>query len=186
MKQYLAIVALLGLAGGCAGYSPGTVDADGIYRFREAPIEVRAPAECLYDPRVYVARSSVLFTTAVKYWRGDGSGEYSVELADLPDALSDGATFVAAATEIHREGSEKDSGVLESEEILEINGRLAFRSVSTHRNSFVMVATSIQFASHFVTAHLVYPQRDVRWQPLEIPWECYERFVASIDHAGLE
>lgn len=185
MKPHFAVAVLLVLAG-CAGYSPGTVDADGIYRFREAPVEVRSPAECLYDPRVYVARSTVLFTTGAKYWRGDGSGEYYVELADLPEALSDAATFVAAATEIHREEHEKSGGRLESEEILEINGRLAFRSVGTHRNFYVMVATSIQFPEHFVVAQLIYPQRDVSGQALEIPWACYERFVASIDYAGQE
>ncbi len=183
MKLHFAMAVLLGLAG-CAGYSRGTVDTDGIYRFREAPIEVRAPAECLYDPRVYVAHSSVVFTTGLKNWRGDGSGQYHVDLADLPEGLSDPAFFVAAATELHREAYERNNGVLESEEVLDIHNRLAFQSVGTHRNVYVMVVTSIQFASHIVTAHLVYPKRDVSGQPMEIPWQCYERFVASIGYAG--
>lgn len=183
MRWILAVAVLLSTAG-CAGFSPGKVDADGIYRFREAPVEVRAPDECLYDPRVYVARSTVLFTTGVKYWWGDGSGQYYAEVADLPEGLSDPAEFVAAATEIHRKAREKSGTNLESEEVLEINGRLAFRSIGTHRHTYSSVATSIQFAEHFVSAHLVYPQRDVRGQALGIPWECYERFVGSIDYAG--
>lgn len=64
--------------------------------------------------------------------------------------------------------------------------RLAFRYIRQHRKSYVTVATSIQFASHFVIAYLVYPLKYVSGQPLEIPWECYERFVASIDYAGHE
>lgn len=177
MKIAVLLPTVLLMVGCAATYRP-SIDTDGMYRLKGAPFAVWAPVDCVPDIAVYDTDNGVRFTTG----RGDWitSGEFEVQVHAVPQGSFE-EDFVAKAKEIYQRGLNLvDEARMQSEEVLFIDGKPAYQTVTTDDQESLLIATHIRFPDHVVVVHLGYPLYDSHGEQREVPWACYERFVGSI------
>lgn len=166
---------------------PRELTQDGIYRFPEHPITVRAPLECVTDMSVKDSQNAVDFVTG-RYWQM--SGQYFVIVSDVPAGVDDLPSLVAAMRpwflDVFRpresEFFDLDLTLAEERE-MEIDGDPACRVQFEESGKAVLVATARLHRTRVTIAALAYPVEDGY---LAIPWGCYEVFVESITESAGE
>ncbi len=181
MHRHLLIVTTLALLA-CAGSPAVRLDDQGVYRFPDRPFQVSAPLHCIENPAVREETTTVGFTSRRGGWRA--SGDYRVEVHNAIGSGRDGERFLAATRRAYQTTMESVGNQVLLAEDIEVNGRTAFRGVTSDESKALMIATNILFDDYIVIAHLIYPARPGELAVEDLPWDCYRRFVESVTFTG--
>jgi hypothetical protein len=170
-------------ASGCATMSKFKVDANGTYRFKDAPFTVKISKECMPDYSVQEKPQYVVFSTGAGYWQF--TGQYDLRIMTLPDTIRDEASFVNRTKKFlpdyltqdnaHSGSSGLTFEVQETKQV-EIGGKAAFQGVAVAKGKAEFVATAVYHGNWITVAGLVYPLDLNR----HFPWKCYDDFVSSV------
>lgn len=171
-------------AASCAELSKFKVDSDGLYRFKVHPIAVWAPSECLLDLAVDDAANSVDFVTGRGYWTAGGL--YSVQVYPIPSHVKDADSFVRETKKFAPQYMVKDrarmgiSFKVVEEKQTQVGSRPAYQSIAVEEGKAAFVATFELHPHRITVTSLVYPLKAGAPYTEQIPWKCYDRFVASV------
>lgn len=180
----LAALGAAWLLAGCGGKFNTRLGEDGIYRFVGHPIEVRVPERCLLDAYVYDSPQAVEFVTGRGFW--EAGGRYALHVFLLPGEVIDEASFEARAERFFQRFLVEEPGQYRvkvqpvSQTELTIDGNPALRAIAVENGRAVFVATARLHATRVSVASLLYPLDGDGPVDEQIPWSCYEGFVASV------
>ena len=159
---------------------------ESLYRFPQQPITVLAPRECVVDMWIGESANTVDFNTGQYYW--EMSGQYFVIVSDLPESVDSAASFVAAMRpwfdEVFqpRESEFFDLDLVAVDEReMQVNGDPAYRVMFEDPGNGVVVATARMHRTRITIAALAYHLEEGQDAQGEIPWDCYEAFVSSVE-----
>jgi hypothetical protein len=164
--------------------SKSKVDGDGIYRFKNAPFAVKAPANCLVNFETKDLTDYVMFST--RPGQLTSSGQYDLRLIKPPPSIHDEATFIEETKEFllrYLSQDNKTSGLsfeLKEEKQLQVGARPAYRGIAVAKGKAVFVATFVYQDDWITVAGLVYPLHGSQDATDQLPWKCYDEFVNSV------
>lgn len=181
-RLWVSFVLMISLVG-CAELSKFKVDRDGMYRFKVHPIVVWAPNECLLDLAVDDAPNFVDFVTGRGYWTAGGL--YAVQVYPIPKDINDTESFLKETKKFVPEYMSKDRArigdfKLQEEKDLVVNGQPAYQAIAIEEGKAVFVATFELHPHRITVSSVVYPLKIGVPFKEQIPWNCYNRFVASV------
>jgi hypothetical protein len=184
MRSYFLLLLVVCISA-CAELSRVKVGSDGLYRFKEHPLVVRAPDSCLLDMAVQEAKNSVDFTTGKGYWMA--SGQYAVQAYLVPGDIQSGPVFIEKTKEFVPTYMAKDRAsmgltfAVKEEKQLEVNGKPSYQVIGTAESgTALLVATHTLHKTRITIASLLYPLKSGTSFKDQIPWQCYNSFVASV------
>lgn len=176
---------------GCATVTFLKIDKDGYYRFKNQPIEVKAPFPARGDFSVFDTDTSVDFVMGAGYWMA--FGQYAVQVFPRNPALSyTREAFLKRGMDsvmktyitMDRKGAGFNFEVLKVE-ATEVNGRPAVRAIGVDRKAkipAILIATSILFDSRAVIASVVYSLEKTTRENIDDfdTWSTYNAWIATI------
>jgi len=176
---------------GCATVTFLKIDKDGYYRFKNQPIEVKAPFPVGGDFSVFDTDTSVDFVLGAGYWMA--FGQYAVQVFPRNPALSYTReaflkrgldSFMKTYIAMDRKAAGFNFEVLKIE-ATEVNGRPAVRAIGVDRKAktpAILIATSILFDSRAVIASVVYSLEKTKRQNIDDfdTWPTYNAWIATI------
>lgn len=169
---------------GCAGPSAHKVSSDGRYRFKDIPVAVQTPEDCLIDMFVYEGPRAVGFMTGRGHWRLDGY--YELQVWDRPVAIAQEVDFFRDAYTISKdymraEGQRRKLQLQwRSMEFLDEFPVPAFQTLGVDSQHGRLLASFALHESYITVVSLQYPNRSLKGKPVEIPMDCYNRFLESV------
>lgn len=184
MRLLFSAFLALALLASCAELSKLKVGSDGMYRFKQQPVAVWAPKECLLDMAVFESSNSVDFVTGRGYWQA--GGQYAVQVYPISKEIKDATSFIAETKKFLPQYMVKDRASkgfdfkLRSEKQLEVNGRPAYQAIATEEGKAVFIATFVLHTSRITVASLIFPVKIGELPETKIPWKCYEKFSTSV------
>ncbi len=184
VTRVVAAICVPLLFAGCGGKFNPRMGEDGIYRFADHPIEVRAPERCVLDAYVYDSPQMVEFVTGRGYW--EAGGRYAVHVFPLPGEVVDRASFDSRAERFFQKFLVGEPGQYRikvepvSQSALTIADRPALRAIAVEKGRAVFVATARMHTTRISVASVLYPLDGTEAVDAQIPWACYDRFVDSV------
>ena len=169
---------------GCAEFSKLKVDPDGQYRFKDLPLQVSAPKDCLLEMFVYEGPRAVGFMTGRGYWVLDGY--YELQVWDRPEAIAREVDFFRDAYKISKdyiaaEGQRRKMQLQwQSMEFLDEFPVPAFQTLGVDKDRGRVLASFALRENYITVVSLQYPNQSLKGEPMEIPWGCYNRFLESV------
>lgn len=168
----------------CAGPSRVSLDEQGIYHFQAVPFKVEAPQACIENLSVEAEDAYVRFTTGRGNWQA--AGDYRIEIYDVPGVGEDRDRFEAIARQAFLETMESAGNSIKSTEDVSVNGRPAFQGLASDDSIAMVLGTNILFPDHIVMVQLLYPSVPGEDDVEDLPWDCYQRFIKSIELTSAE
>jgi|GEM_PF-6667716 len=182
VRLCLSLVVLSLIA--CAGPSRVSLDEQGLYHFEAVPFRVEAPQACMENMSVQAGEGSVRFTTGRNNWKADG--DYRIEIYNVPGVGEDRDRFEAIVEQAFRDTMADAGNSIKSTEYVSINGRPAFQGLASDESIAMVLGTNILFPDHIVMVQLLYPSVPGEDDVEDLPWECHQRFVESIELVSAE
>lgn len=164
--------------------------SDGTYRFEKYPVTVRSPAALcgIKNLYAYSNRVGVDFVAPDYLWQV--AGDYFVHAMHIPSSIKDQKSFVRYVKKADKSfvpENSKPLGLLfkltESKETL-VNGLPAVQSMGVDEGKAVFVTTTVLHTSVLTIASLVYPLQADADPKDSVPWDCYNKFVSSVQEVN--
>lgn len=168
----------------CAGPCRVSLDERGVYHFQTVPFTVQAPQACMENTTVEAEDAYVRFTTGRGNWQADG--DYRVEIYNVPGVGEDRDRFETIARQAFLETMESAGNRIKSTDDISVNGRPAFQGLASDESIAMVLGTNILFPDHIVMVQLLYPSVPGEDDVDDLPWDCYQRFIESIELVASE
>lgn len=182
VRLCLSLVVLSLIA--CAGPSRVSLDEQGLYHFESVPFRVEAPQACMENMSVQADDANVRFTTGRGNWKADG--DYRIEIYNVPGVGDDQARFEIIVRQAFHDTMAEAGNSVKSTDDITVNGRPAFQGLASDESIAMVLGTNILFPDHIVMVQLLYPSVPGEDDVEDLPWDCYQRFIESIEQVSSE
>jgi hypothetical protein len=152
-------------------------------RFKQQPVAVWAPNDCIADMAIYTGDRSVDFVSSKRAWFTNG--EYRVELKKIPSSVTNDVSFIRETESDAKDYAVDDRSrsqlnlVLKDAKRFDVDDRTGYRVVAVSEGKMVFIATFVLQKSWITIASLRYPLVPGDDAMNTIPWNCYNKFVES-------
>lgn len=162
------------------------ITAGGVYTFAKYPVTVISPAALCNKPNlaVFDTDSSVDFGAPDRLWQT--AGDYAVQVFPIPDTIKDQPSFVSETKKLYPPYMAKDRKTLglsfkvTDVKELQVGGLPALQGIGVDEGKAVFVVTAVLQKSSVTLASVIYPISAGISPTDSIPWDCYNKFVASV------